>query len=424
MLDETGKDIVEQLEQLNNVAVGVKGDKGDKGDAGADGKSPHIDESTGHWFIGTEDTGVVAKGEKGDKGDNGSEVSASDTGTSTTVAKYITIDDTEYKLGGSGEMSKSDMEAKGMVSSVNGINPVSGNVTIEVSSGGISDAKKKAELSYYRYMENTAGDTVKPYMKALRNATLDMDEFKKLGSGLFIHWGVYSVPAGTYTGPKVETATTTTTKMTRNCEWALRDMGIPLDTYRNFQDQFTGTEFDPEEITQMAVDCGMKYIIITAKHHEGFSLYPTNYGQWDIRESACRTTILDELKAACDARGLKFGVYYSQYWDWEAVGGYGLNHGGKWTTTDPYTSAQHSKFIADVANQVEEIVEKYDPYILWWDPGTKYTDGCQETLRAAENARWPQVITNDRLDYNRDYGDYGTGERTIYLKDSGTRQLD
>lgn len=304
-----------------------------------------------------------------------------------------------------------DSSAVTRLKTVNSVD-LRGEGDIEIQ--GMTDAKKTAELKYYRYLEDSSA-TVKPYAIELRNATLNMDEFKKLGSGLFIHWGVYSVPAGTYTGEKVPTATMTTTKLTRNCEWSLRDLGIPLDVYKAYEDQFTGTNFDPEAIVQMAVDCGMKYIVITAKHHEGFSLYPTAYGNWDIRTSACRNTILQELKDACDAKGLKFGVYYSQYWDWEAPGGYGLNHGNKWTTSDPYTAEQHTKFMATVTGQIKELVDKYNPYILWYDPGTNYTDGCVTTLRNAENANWPQVITNNRLDYNRKYGDYGTGERTIYL---------
>jgi len=278
---------------------------------------------------------------------------------------------------------------------------------------------KKQTLKLYKQLGD-ANATLKPYTDELRNSVIGLDEFAKLGTGLFIHWGVYAVPAGTYTGPKQEGSTVTATKLTRNCEWIMRDLAIPRNTYKAYQAQFTAENWDPETICQQAVAAKMGYVVITVKHHDGFILYPSEYGDWTVETSAARNTIIDELKAACDKYNLKFGVYISQYWDWNAEGGFGLNYDGKWngSSADLYTADQHKEYMGRMIKQVNEMIEKYEPFILWYDPGTSYGDTYANMLRQAELNNWPHIIVNDRLDYNRKYGDYGTGERTIYVRNT------
>lgn len=277
---------------------------------------------------------------------------------------------------------------------------------------------QQAMLQYF----DVVGDkdaTMKPYAQKMRNSILNLEEFGKLGSGLFIHWGIYSVPAGVYTGTKQPGATVTATTTNYNAEWAMRDLGIPKDVYKAYENQFTGENFDADAICQMAVDLGMKYIIITTKHHEGFCLAPTeNNTGWDIRTAACRNTIIDELVEACKTHKLKLGFYYSQYWDWMAEGGFGLNknRNGQWSTTDLYTTAQHTEYCKKAIAQINELIEKYNPYILWYDPGENVGTTYRDMFRAAEKEQYINIITNDRLGYSREYGDYGTGERTIYLR--------
>lgn len=273
-------------------------------------------------------------------------------------------------------------------------------------------------IKLYRKL-GTTNTELKSLTDDLRYAMVGRDEFAKLGTGLFIHWGVYAVPAGNYTGEKVSTASSTIatkTSINYNTEWIMRDLGIPKDIYKAYENQFTAENWDPEALCKAAHDCGMGYVVITIKHHDGFSLYPTEYGSWDVRSSAARNTIIDELKAACDKYKLKFGLYFSQYWDWMAEGGFGLNHGGKWCSSDPYTAAQHTAYCNQAAKQIEEFVKKYEPFILWYDPGTNYAQSYKDIFINAEENNYPHVLTNDRLDYNRSRGDFGTGERTIYLK--------
>lgn len=277
---------------------------------------------------------------------------------------------------------------------------------------------KKDTLKLYRKLGATNAE-LKPFTDDLRASMIGLYDFAKLGTGLFIHWGVYAVPAGNYTGTKVSTASSAIASKTStnyNTEWIMRDLGIPRDVYKAYENQFTAANWNPEELCKAAYDCGMGYVVLTIKHHDGFSLYPTEYGNWDVRTSAARNTIVDELKEACDKYKLKFGLYFSQYWDWMAEGGFGLNHGGKWCSSDLYTDAQHKAYCNKAVLQINEFVEKYEPDILWYDPGTNYSQTYKDIFIKAEEDNYPHVITNDRLDYNRTRGDYGTGERTIYLR--------
>ncbi len=90
--------------------------------------------------------------------------------------------------------------------------------------------------------------------------------------GLFIHWGVYSVPAGTHKGEQVENIG----------EWIMHYGQIPVAEYQQYSKQFNPVDYDPEAWVLMAKNAGMKYIVITAKHHDGFALFDTAVSDWDI----------------------------------------------------------------------------------------------------------------------------------------------
>jgi len=95
----------------------------------------------------------------------------------------------------------------------------------------------------------------------------------------------------------------------------------------------------------------MKYIVITAKHHEGFSLFPNENSSWDIDDTPCRDTVLQELKDACDKYGLKFCLYYSQYYDWTEEGGFGKEK-SDYLNSDPWTEEQHLSYMEKTINSI------------------------------------------------------------------------
>ncbi len=131
--------------------------------------------------------------------------------------------------------------------------------------------------------------------------------------GMFIHWGVYSVPAGVYKGQPMKS---------HGGEWILHDDKIPLSEYREFAKQFNPVRYDPEAWAALAEAAGMKYVVITSKHHDGFALFDSKVTKWDVVDATpYGKDLIAPLAAAARRHGLKFGLYYSQAQDWIHPGG-------------------------------------------------------------------------------------------------------
>lgn len=105
--------------------------------------------------------------------------------------------------------------------------------------------------------------------------------------GLFIHWGLYAIPAGEWGG------------QTNYGEWIRSNAQIPLTTYDKFLQQFNPVKFNADEWVLMAKNAGMKYIVITSKHHDGFALYDSKVSDFDVMSTPFKRDILKELAAAC-----------------------------------------------------------------------------------------------------------------------------
>ena len=116
--------------------------------------------------------------------------------------------------------------------------------------------------------------------------------------GMFIHWGIYSVPAGEWNGK------------TGYGEWIRNSAEIPLDDYDQFRTRFNPVKFDADAWVKMARDAGMKYIVITSKHHDGFCMFDTKQTDFNIMNTPFRRDPMKNLAAACKKYGLKFCLYY------------------------------------------------------------------------------------------------------------------
>ena len=128
--------------------------------------------------------------------------------------------------------------------------------------------------------------------------------------GLFIHWGVYAVPAGKY-GDN-----------TSHGEWIMHRAKIPSAEYKEYATQFNPVKYDPAAWVKVAKDAGMKYIVITSKHHDGFALYPSDVTDWDVVDATpYGKDLLGPLVKEAKKAGLKMGFYYSQAQDWNHPGG-------------------------------------------------------------------------------------------------------
>jgi len=217
--------------------------------------------------------------------------------------------------------------------------------------------------------------------------------------GMFIHWGVYSVPAGTYDGKKIDGIG----------EWIMFNGEIPSATYKEYAKSFNPVNYDPEKWVKMAKDAGMKYIVITSKHHDGFGLFDSKVTDWDVVDATpYGKDLLQPLYDACKKEGIKLGFYYSQAQDWNHPGGGAYKP--KW---DSAQNGSYDEYLDKIAvPQVDEILSKYgDVDILWWDTPVEMTKERAEKFLPILD-KYPNLITNNRLGGGFD-GDSETPEQTI-----------
>ena len=206
--------------------------------------------------------------------------------------------------------------------------------------------------------------------------------------GMFIHWGLYSVPAGSYHGAPEKGS---------NGEWIMNVCKIPVSEYAGYATEFNPTHFDADKWVRLAKDAGMKYMVITAKHHDGFAMFDSKVGGYNIVDNTpFKRDPLKELTEACGKQGMKLGFYYSQNQDWHAPGG--STAGGHW---DPAQQGSFDKYLQTVAvPQVKELLSNYGPdfpAILWWDTPMSEMTPPRAALFQPLLARRPDLITNNRL---------------------------
>ncbi|RAJ29115.1 alpha-L-fucosidase [Pedobacter cryoconitis] len=243
--------------------------------------------------------------------------------------------------------------------------------------------------------------------------------------GMFIHWGVYAQWAGVYHGHEQNRG---------GAEWIMNRSKIPVAEYQAKAREFNPQSYDPDSWVKMAKDAGMKYIVITAKHHDGFALFKSGASQWNIADATpYGKDLLKPLAAACKKYGIKLGFYYSHAQDWNNPGGsaarklmwegwanpdstkidaYTLAHNGHW---DPaQETATFDQYIDKVAvPQVKELLTNYgDIAVLWWDTPTNMTDKAALKLQELLKLQ-PNIITNDRLKRPNFSGDTKTPEQKI-----------
>ena len=214
-----------------------------------------------------------------------------------------------------------------------------------------------------------------------------MSWWREAKFGMFIHWGVYAVPAGSYKDKPVGGIG----------EWIMWNAKIPVSDYRAFSQHFNPVKYDPAAWAGLAKEAGMRYMVITAKHHDGFALFPTAASKWNIVDaSPWKKDLIAPLAAAARAQGLKFGLYYSQAQDWNHPGGAkaDMPDGAGW---DDAQKGSFDHYLDAVAvPQVTEILTTYQPDVLWWD-----TPHLMTPPRAAKLAKLlalrPGIIHNNRL---------------------------
>ncbi len=227
--------------------------------------------------------------------------------------------------------------------------------------------------------------------------------FKEARFGMFIHWGVYAVPAGIWQDKNIPGIG----------EWIMKNGKIPVSDYREFAKDFTAANYDPQAWADLAKEAGMKYVVITAKHHDGFSLYDSEVSEWDAVDAAsAKRDLIEPLAKAVRGNGLKFGLYYSQAQDWIHPGGAMMGIKTNEAGWDPAQSGDFATYINTIAvPQTREILTRYKPDIIWWDTPVNMTPELAKPLADALSLT-PNIITNNRLGGGYE-GDTKTPEQHI-----------
>lgn len=242
--------------------------------------------------------------------------------------------------------------------------------------------------------DSKAGSTTET--KEQRDAR--MKWWREARFGMFIHWGVYSVPAGVWKGERVGSLG----------EWIMCTARIPVADYKALTGQFSPMKFSADEWVRIAKQAGMKYIVITSKHHDGFAMFRSRASDFNIHDATpFKRDPLKELAAACRKQKMPLGFYYSQAQDWCHPGGSAC--AGYW---DKAQEASMDDYIRDVAvPQVRELLTNYGHVsILWWDTACGMTKERADKFLPLLDLQ-PGIITNNRLGHYP--GDTETPEQTI-----------
>ena len=199
------------------------------------------------------------------------------------------------------------------------------------------------DFAHERAETSAAPESADPYEgETPAQRDVRMKWWREARFGMFIHWGVYSVPAGTYHGKRIDFIG----------EWIMNTAKIPCAEYQQYATQFNPVKYDADEWVRTAKEAGMKYIVITSKHHDGFAMFDTKASKWNIvQASPYRRDPLKELAAASHKHGIRLGFYYSQAQDWNNPGG--AKAGGHW---DPAQNGSMDDYVRNVA--VPQVREK------------------------------------------------------------------
>ncbi|HOV33714.1 MAG TPA: alpha-L-fucosidase [Candidatus Hydrogenedens sp.] len=238
-----------------------------------------------------------------------------------------------------------------------------------------------------------------------------MQWWREARFGLFIHWGLYAIPAGKW-GDKDHYG-----------EWIRHEAQIPLPEYEKLLTQFNPVNFNAKEWVKMAKDAGMKYIVITSKHHDGFCLFDSKVTDWDVMSTPFKRDILKELSDACKEEGMRLCFYYS-IMDW--------HHPDYLPRRDwekeqrPEGDADFNRYIEYMKAQLKELVNNYGPLgILWFDGEWENTWTHEKGVDLYNYVRslQPDIIINNRVDTGRsgmegtsepkNVGDYETPEQKV-----------
>ncbi len=223
--------------------------------------------------------------------------------------------------------------------------------------------------------------------------------FKEAQYGMMVHWGLYSLLAGEYKDRYSGVY----------AEWIQANLAIPNAEYGKLAKAFNPVFFDAEEWVKLAKDCGMKYFVVTSKHHDGFAMFHSKVDKYNVVDATpFGRDVIGEIAEACYKYGLKMGLYYSQDLDWHHPdgGGYLSNHipsqGVTWDNSWDFPDAANKNFDRcfneKIYPQVEEILRNYGELcLIWFDMPMTLKEHQSRALFDAIKKYQPDCLINSRL---------------------------
>ncbi len=228
---------------------------------------------------------------------------------------------------------------------------------------------------------------------------MNMREWFKGKNGMMVHWGLYSLLAGEYRGRRSSSY----------AEWIQSSCSIPNAEYSRLAGVFNPIYFDADEWVRFALECGMEYLVITSKHHDGFALFRSKASPFNVYDATpFHRDVIAELAEACLRHGLKLGLYYSQDLDWHEPngGGYLSNHircsGVSWDNSWDYPDEEKKNydicFQEKILPQVEEILRSYGELcLIWFDVPMTLKAHHSKALFDMIKRCQPDCLINSRL---------------------------
>jgi alpha-L-fucosidase len=245
------------------------------------------------------------------------------------------------------------------------------------------------------------------FLQAQKASPADIARFKQDKFGLFIHWGLYAQAAGEWKG-----------KPAKGGEHFMLHERIPLKEYAKIADDFNPVDFDAETWVKLAKSAGMKYIVYTAKHHDGFAMYDSKASDYNIvNRTKFKRDPLSELAKACEKHGLKLGIYYSLGRDWEDpdVPTNWPTKGGRsnlWDYPNEDAKDLNKYFERKVKPQVKELLTNYGSVaIMWFDTFELINKKQSGELRQIIYDLQPKCIVNNRI--GGGFGDFNITEQSL-----------
>ena len=222
-----------------------------------------------------------------------------------------------------------------------------------------------------------------------------MQWFREAKFGLFIHWGLYAIPAGEWKGQFIPGIG----------EWIMNRAKVPVTEYERLALQFNPTKFNAEEWVKMAEDAGMRYLVITSKHHDGFAMYGSKYSLYNVVDATpWHRDPLKELAEACARHHIRFGFYYSQSQDWHEPNG----AGNTWDF-GPDDKKDYDQYLRGKAEpQVKELLTNYGPIcLIWFDTARMMTGERGPRFLDIVRTLQPACLIDGRLGVAGDYRSQG-----------------